>query len=920
MSISYGTITITDTTDLGQLSVYLTANTVRQQVYDDNGASTVYYPNWDPQTGGTALVITPHVYFNGHSESLSSNKIAVAWGKTENGTTYPYGTGQYQFFPCSSVDTNCPESVAGTTSKELQRPTNLSKNGTGATYTATITYYPVDSDRSITLQAVATLDLTIASNGIDGGQGTAAKSLQLIGDGSHFTYTWDGTALAPTTINLIVEKQHIDGIHWYCDNTLISGLTALNLAVTTNNISNYSPTFNTKKSAQFKIVETDSNGNEVTNGFVDYYTIYKLEEARPGDSVYAAYLDNDEETVSEYNGVVELDNAETTFFLTKNGVNDLTQNSGWTLTISDSNAAGATDAQKDIIYTTSNVGDAYSTYLNHVKVTTLRSNTAWIEFTASKSGVTSLIKRFTITKNPQLISRALRLDSVNSNRKTNGTYEPSTITIDAIERTGGGTNPYHIANTLHYKIYYASGNPSSFISNTSGTALQITLADGSSNRPISYIETFLGGTAANNYADAEDKQKITISSDGTDGSPGDSPWNFMITNVFDSISTDFSNVTSQSFPIKIPVKATQGITVKDIRHGGSTYPLITADTILNSSSIGPKYYSGDSDVTSTTGAIVDNIRYNIPAGTNIGAAGNIVLTLTYESGKTLTQTYSYKAQPEILKPVRLLLDASPSDTFENQEGQITITPTVLSGTTPITSGLSNFIWEAYIENSSTHQLTWTTISSTDTDDDIYLSGHNVVVKGSAVQGYLSFRLTVRVSRGGNTEDYTEYITLKDIDDPLQVTLHSTVGEQLVNGQGVGVLYARVIRRGDNEDYDLIVPDDMLAVGTSAPTSATAPGKTGYFHIVQSGSPAAPTGQINYYSRSSGSGSWGDPRSAAQQKYTYTWYFRDSSNTPYVDDSTTPTPIRYAMNNNTQFVYISSATVNNKITAVVKVEL
>ena len=91
MSISYGTITITDTTDLGQLSVYLTGSTVRQQIYDagDNPPTTAtYYPNWTVNTG-TPLIITPHVYFNGRSESLTSNKIAVSWSKTEENITYP---------------------------------------------------------------------------------------------------------------------------------------------------------------------------------------------------------------------------------------------------------------------------------------------------------------------------------------------------------------------------------------------------------------------------------------------------------------------------------------------------------------------------------------------------------------------------------------------------------------------------------------------------------------------------------------------------------------------------------------------------------------------------------------------------------------------------------------------------------------
>ena len=74
MSVSYGMITITDTTDLGQLSVYLTGSTVRQQVYDSNTNPVSYYPNWD-RTTGTPLLITPHVYFNGQSRTLSDTNI-----------------------------------------------------------------------------------------------------------------------------------------------------------------------------------------------------------------------------------------------------------------------------------------------------------------------------------------------------------------------------------------------------------------------------------------------------------------------------------------------------------------------------------------------------------------------------------------------------------------------------------------------------------------------------------------------------------------------------------------------------------------------------------------------------------------------------------------------------------------------------
>ena len=159
-----------------------------------------------------------------------------------------------------------------------------------------------------------------------------------------------------------------------------------------------------------------------------------------------------------------------------------------------------------------------------------------------------------------------------------------------------------------------------------------------------------------------------------------------------------------------------------------------------------------------------------------------------------------------------------------------------------------------------------------------------------------------------------------------MTLHSTVGEQIVNSQGIGVIYARVVRKGDQEDYDSVVPDNLLGIGTVAPTSnintGDFEGKTGYCQIVLS-SNSKPTGEVKYYWRTSTSASWTGPRgnSSNPYKYTYTWTFRDSDNAPYVlNDSGTPTALSYAMSNNTQFVYVDAGVISNKVTAVVKVEL
>ena len=992
MSISYGTITITDTTDLGQLSVYLTGSTVRQQIYDagDNPPTTAtYYPDWSTQ--GNALIITPHVYFNGQSQPLNSNKIEVAWSKEEGGIMYPNQS--VPIFPTSPTTEACPESVVDQASgyKKIQRPANLTINSTGASYTATITYYPIDGDRTVTLQAIATLDLTISNNGVDGAdgsQGAPAKALQLVGTGNYFTYHYEGTLFGAPTITLTSQSQNISGIHWYCDNKAIKIInnkkvtddtlpgynsapyyTETSLTIAGNNttedswIQDLAPNFRANKSAQFKIVETDSNGNEVSapNGLIDYMSIYGLTEAAPGTDTYSASLSNDEETIVDYEGTPILDNANTELFISQGGVDDL---ENWHIAVTDSIG----DSQKfNYELTNSKDTTGSSTNLNkygpdRVKVTVMNTNVlnaAKITFTAvhgTYSGneftpdgeVSNIIKEFSLVKSSALVSHSLRLDSVNANKAADSnTYIPSVITVDAITRRGGSTQPYRDAGVIKAKVYYTDGTAKEgYEQNSNENPLTLTLSTLVGSKVISYIDTFLGGTAGESYSDAEDKQKITISvngTNGTDGRPGDSPWNFILRNSFDAISTDFSNRTSQAFVINIPIQAVEGVTNRTIyKTGSTTYPTVYGADLTYTTSqgttgtISAKYYNGEVEV--TTIGEVDNIRYEIPAGTNIGgsdsstiATGSIVLTLTYKANTSLSQTYTYKAQPEALKPIRVLLESNPSDTFENQEGTITVTPLVMSGTSPVASSIwGSPTWKVYTTKNNVTD--WYTISDAGISG-VTVSNNILSVDGTAVQGYLGFSFTVSITRGGITETYTEYINLKDIDDPLQVSLHSTVGEQIVNGQGIGVIYTRVIRRGDDEDYDTIVPDNMLAVGTTAPTASTASGKTGYCYVVlDNNNPAKPTGEVRYYWRDSGSGNWSGPRGTTTNpyKYTYTWYFRDSNNGAYVyNDASTPTVLNYLLETNSsthkpthnqQFVYIDSSVINNKITAVAKVEI
>ena len=76
-TISYGSITIVDITDIGEFSVYPKCNLPTTVIYSPDG--NTYTPNWQSSN----LVITPVAYYAG--EQQSSN-ITWVWERQE-GTT-----------------------------------------------------------------------------------------------------------------------------------------------------------------------------------------------------------------------------------------------------------------------------------------------------------------------------------------------------------------------------------------------------------------------------------------------------------------------------------------------------------------------------------------------------------------------------------------------------------------------------------------------------------------------------------------------------------------------------------------------------------------------------------------------------------------------------------------------------------------
>lgn len=987
MAISYGTITITDKTDLGQLSVFLTANSIRQQIYDVNNGN--YNPNWDTQNQGNALIIAPNVFYNG--ESKTYNDFVVSWSKIEDGTTYSIPDAEHMSAVPETIDNQ----------QRLVRNVNLATNTKGIIYQAEIRYYPISGDVTTFLTATATLDFSLNQTGRDGEEGQQGKNLKLIGNGSYFTYHYDGELFGSQTITLTVQKsESVYGVHWYCKNANNNTYTPIKIIggnpSTDTNSPNWStasyytetslafagkslqnqldildliPLFINDRSAQFKIVEIDGEGTEIVNGMIDFLSIYALMEAAPGTDTYSSYLSNDGETVIDYEGSPLLDNAKTQLFISQGGVDDM---ENWHITVTDS-ITDATPTQTSFAYTLSNSKDTGSSTTNldkygpdRVIVTLMDVPAAMITFTAQHGvynnntfiadidnpnvtdKVADIRETFSLSKSEAIVSHSLRLDAINAVKDVNGQYTPSVITVDAITRMGGGTEPYHTAGVIRATVYYTDNTTVSY-SNTANNPLTLNLNTIGTTKAINYIETTLDGTAAQSYDDASDKQKITISLNGIDG---ESAWQFDLINSFDSINTKYNYTVITTETYEIPFKAFYGIIEQDIYHpsssGANTYPRVAA-SLPQGSSIILKYYN-DNDVEVTTGNnIVTKAKIFVTANsTNIGAEGIINFNFDIDGNHSITKQYSYKAIPKATDAISLSILAQPSNVFENQSGINIAEAIIRSGIIDITDQtgvgepVRGLTWYIFDNDNGT----WKTIVNSDssiTAADYYDPGIRVgywnnsnppqftpglngaattkllKVEGSAVNGYAAFRLDATVEVNGVQQIYSEYINFIDKTDPLQVSLHSTLGEQLVNSQGIGVIYARIIR--NNEYIDELPPDDQLGIGNVAPEGSDNTGpyenKLGYC-VYRSDNGYL----VDYYYRNSISGNWIKRNNPTAQYY---WFFRDKNNEPInVVDTNVAINLRTLHHSdiytNQQFVYLSGNVVANKLIADVRVEV
>ena len=872
MAISYGSITIVDITDIGDFSVYPTANSPRTQIYNPD-SSTHYIPDWSGQNPDTSLIITPVAYYA--SQNVST-QVTYSWKRRD-------GAGSLTNLGVNETVINFPDT-------NIPGPLRVNNNVLGNSSSGIISYvvtatYSIDG---VNLEAVGEIDFSLTR------QGTAAKTAKITGE-NIFKYDTTGT-LTPSgktiTLTGIVAGVSITGWQYKNGN---SWSIYPNSGTTSSLVVSPSDNVFSNDTATIKLVTDD-------NSVYDLFTITKLYDGAKGDSVLSAVLTNEDQMLpADKNGkITSYAGAETELTIIR-GNTDITSNWYITKTYSPTtlNTLDAAVNNNEVDFTSV---ATTSTVLNNY-------DTAYVLFECreTQSGPIKFSRKFSLTKvktgqdgtTPTIYSLEPTSVVVNANPKVNNVYSghnPSTVTFNAYSQTGNTKSAY----TGRIQFYIDDSSTISEAITTDVATRTINFNNSPWNAANRVKAVLYQAGADTNQLDAQTVVIVSNGEQGEDGQPGGNGFgavNVVISNEADVIPCNSSNHPLSQFIIDIPYQGYQGTTVKTTS---------VSAPALSSSDFG----STINPDTSTAG----HVKYTIPTTATLAANGTIQLSFTvsaqdYDSNGevvsqnvTVNKLYSWTRSSAAVNgnDAIILQLTTPSGTiFDNNVGTLTAQAILYKGANVQSSNVT-YKWYQYIVGTGYSEIT-----STTSTDNVYknVSGDILTIKAAAVDGYKSFKVEAIY----NSKTYTQYVSLIDKEDPLQVSVHSTIGTQIKNSQGMGAIYARVTRSGVQIDE---VPMNIQA-GTAYPTSPAPTTGDMFVLLSTETSSSARKATLMKYNGTTWVAQYGQCK--------YEWSFRNNNNTPI----TSGVPFQYtaeAEKIKNQFLYIDSSLINSKITIDVKVTL
>lgn len=878
---SYGSITIVDITDIGEFSVYPKCNLPTTVIYSpDVSGDAAYTPNWSTNY----LIMTPVAYYAGASVSTG---IRWTWEKQE-GTT-----------GARTEITNVPGVTEIGANGSLTVKTNQfsnSANYSQITYFVTATY--LNSASSLGKDLVAEGQITFSK--IE--QGSSAKVARINGE-NIIKYASDGSITSPIDSN---NKSYI---------TLTGSVTQCNITGWKYKDGNSWTTYPSKSGASPATYPSGTTGatlniypddatfvaDRVTvrletndNNTYDEFTVYKLRDGAAGTSVLTAVLTNEDQMIPanpDGSPVNIAQSGATSQIKILRGGADVTALENWSITTSADTGIGISRSA------TAQTNDT-------VTVTSMSNNLVAgnVYFTA-EHGNESLSKTFSLVKVKAGANASsfniynLYIDSLALNRSEviegTCTYNPTKFVASAkvttVSPTSSNTTDFTNGKFRITESY--NNSTADTVKYTSSTTESSTEYQPSA-ATVSRIKVELLDSSGNNVLDT---QTVVVTSDGAtgqqgpQGNGGKDAVSILLGNEAEVFACNNNNYPLSQITLTIPFGAYKG----------------TTRVVANVNS--PTLFGITPQNTSASASSDGSLVYTIPTSTLISnASGLLNLTFTCE-GATYHKVFSWtrsSAAKNGTDGVTMLLFTPNGTLFDNGTGTLTVEGYLQSGATDVTSS-ATWKWYQYKSNGATPPVySYQQLPTSATGNNAYYSGKTMTVLPAAIDGYGSFKVEAKY----NNKTYTQYISLTDKTDPIQVSLHSTLGTQIVNGQGAGALYVRVTRNGDEIDP---IGETEVTTGTSVPSAST--GTNGdHFILLNSTNKTA----VLYYKDS---GTW----KVQPIEATYEWTFRKADNTPISDSTTLAARFGNSYNSTTgkvtgKCLYLDKTTVVNKLTADVMV--
>lgn len=638
MAISYGSITIVDIGDLGQLSVTPQSNQPTMVIYDPNNNS--YSPNWSSSPN---LILTPVVYYGG-TKLLDSQSASLPAGLT---VTWQKKIGSGSAGAHGGSVSNGKLTISS-------NPFDPS-TATLITYIVTVTY--TEASIGTTLTASGQITFGLIQNA------SKLKTVNITGSEAFLYNSSNVCQNSPITLTATVKNVTIS--KWQYKNAN-DGWTDINSTSSTLSIdestnSNY---FNNDV-AVIKVVTND-------NTVYDEHTIVKLRDGANGTALDSAVLSNEDQMVPCDKDGNPITNAftECTTKITIYQGNTATY-TNWNITVDQTHGVTGTWNSSTHIFTAS----------------AMSANTGYVTFTCTKTGHNTLTKTFSLVKakagadgtSPTIYS--LECNTLVINKDNSNNLTPSSITVNAYQQTGNNTRTSY--NGI-FKFYIGDNTSAAQTSTEAESSATYTPPSSASKIRVELCEAG-GGTVY-------DQQTVVITSDGSPGATGPGGLNFILGNYSDIIPCTSGGLVAAAQTITIPFTVFQGATRRACT---ATYSSLPSGITLKTNTAGTSSAAGKIEFNVSANATLGG------ATTKTGTI-TITITDTGSSSTgtaTYTWTKNNQAVDGASAVFFQLYAPTTGNVISNDANNVIIQPQLTEGTTDKTTS-GSYTW--YYHNGTSY--------------------------------------------------------------------------------------------------------------------------------------------------------------------------------------------------------------------------